>query len=193
MHQICPGERINLRWKPINEETIPLLYKQHIRRDFPPEEHRPLASILELYKKGNYDAYALYEGNSIQGYATLTGSGKAQLVDYLAVIPNARGQGLGCLILKYLQQVCRGILLVEAEDPASTADTAEKQLRQKRIQFYTRNGFQLTKARACVFGVTYCILKRGGEEDAKQLLDQVYREVFPAHIYNSQVTFLEQA
>lgn len=60
-------------------------------------------------------------------------------IDYVLVLEEARGQGIGTHVLEQLKQKNKLILLEAEPADSSNIDT------EKRIQFYTRNGFRLTQ------------------------------------------------
>ena len=81
------------------------------------------------------------------------------LLDYYAFMEEYRCRGLGSVFLHEIQkQSDFPGCFIECEAP-ETADCAEqRELRERRIRFYERNGAVLTQVRAQLFGVTYRML-----------------------------------
>ena len=120
-------------------------YEQEFICTFPPNEQKPLDFILELTDKGLYTPMGLYDGASLLGYATLQATPDFPdhiLLDYLGVTAARRNGGLGAHILSLLGKHLRGEahLIIEAESPVPGGDTAENDLRARRIGFYERCG-----------------------------------------------------
>ena len=95
------------------------VYRDHVRRDFPPAERKPLQAMERMRRIGRYDPLGYYSGEKLLGYAFLwrDRAGEYVLLDYLAVCPEGRGQGTGTAMLEGLNaryRRCRAIL-AEAE------------------------------------------------------------------------------
>lgn len=132
-------------FRAMNEQEIRDWYHREFIHTFPPNEQKPLAFILELTAKGLYTPMGLYEGASLLGYATLQTAQDCPdyvLLDYLGVTSARRSSGLGARILSLLEERFRqkAHLIVEAECPVPGDDTAENDLRTRRIGFYERCG-----------------------------------------------------
>lgn len=139
-----------------------IIYKNHIKEDFPRNERRPLFAMERLQKAGQYGCYGYYHANSLEAYACyiLTQSASYALLDYFAVVPELRGRGIGSEFLRNLKDnvpVKYGVF-IEAESPSSTRSEHEKNLRQRRIRFYLSNGAEMTSSKCLLFGVDYNIL-----------------------------------
>ena len=53
----------------LTQKEIIQVYEQHLLRDFPPEEWKPLKQILNLVKEGSYQVYGFYEEDTLNAYA----------------------------------------------------------------------------------------------------------------------------
>ncbi len=50
----------NIVWKILTRQELILLYQHEMQRDFPPDELRPLKTLLALYDSGRYCPYAVF-------------------------------------------------------------------------------------------------------------------------------------
>ena len=83
-----------------NKKEIEEIYSNHIKKDFPPAEVKPLSRILMLYEKNLYFVYALYEKDELLSYAFFSSAPGCEyvLLDYLAVVSGKRNMGIGAKI-----------------------------------------------------------------------------------------------
>ena len=145
--------------RPLADAQLRRLYREHVARDFPPAERRPLSSILRLRRRGVYDAWGLYQGDALLAYALLWRGAGCALLDYLAVCRELRGQGHGTRALELVKgQYSPVPLLAEVEAPEESAPPGENALRQRRLNFYQRAGFAPLGYQAVLFGVRYDML-----------------------------------
>ena len=103
---------------------------------------------------GSRDCYLAADGDELQGLAVvlpLHGC-PAGFLEYLAVAPAARNAGIGARILAYLRELTGtaqpGIegIIFEVDRPEDATDSSERDLRERRIGFYQRNGAALLEA-----------------------------------------------
>lgn len=174
-------------------EEIRRIYNGPMQKDFPDNERKPLRAIRELFDRGAYRCYGLYEADKRLGYAFLVWSqqpeGDCVLLDYLAVDVAQRNAGLGTELMKQLAQPFSGAdcVLIEAEDPDCAQDEAVRALRARRVGFYTRCSCRLTGVRANVFGADYVIFeyptKRAHTDDElAAIYEEIYRQMLPARM-----------
>lgn len=79
------------------------------------------------------------------------------LLDYLAVSPACRGQGIGSEILSLLDERYGGKrILLEIEDPEEPCDNPKE--RRSRKAFYLRNGMTVQDYKVWLFGIKMLIL-----------------------------------
>lgn len=122
---------------------------------FPPEERLLAGELVRILQKPascqTHHMLALVETE--QGLAGLgLWQSQPQLSTaylwYLAVQPSLRGGGLGSALY---QAIARGalaqhrLLIFEVEIPAEAPDEASRRLRERRIEFYRRNGARMLK------------------------------------------------
>ena len=89
------------------------IYKEHLKKDFPPAEVKPLLVIRQAWNKGNYHAYGFYENMDTQeevlcayAFFLADNTNRVLLLDYFAVCGPLRGSGYGSLALALLQKEC---------------------------------------------------------------------------------------
>ncbi|MCD7725082.1 MAG: GNAT family N-acetyltransferase [Clostridiales bacterium] len=164
------------------------IYEAYVRKDFPRSERRPFKSMEKLTKNGKYVSYGYYNADDLLAYACYILAGKEQyaLLDYFAVIPKLRGQGIGSEFLQELKRtvsVQNGVF-IEVESPDSAKTDKEEALRRRRICFYLSNGAERIPSKCLLFGVDYNILylrKTGTSPSMEQLhcaVEELYQEIY---------------
>lgn len=157
---------------PLDWLRIRLLY----RRAFPRYERKPFAIIRRMNKEGRTDVWIAEGDGRFAGLATTINGGNTILLDYLAVHEKLRGQGIGSAMLQALLTLYEGRgLFVEIEATDRDDPTGEK---QRRKQFYLRNGLADMHVVAILFGVRMELLGRGCKLDFDD-----YQEFYRTH-YN---------
>ena len=151
----------------LSPQQLAQLYRQELTSAFPPEELKPLRSMLSLMEQGRYQALGLYDGEDLVAYALiwLEPGCPFALLDYLGTMAGLRDRGLGGRMLDLLAEHYahfRGIF-GEAEAPEN-GDPAGEPLRRRRLAFYQRNGFRYGGYDCALFGVHYRALIRGAED-----------------------------
>ncbi len=178
----------------MEEEEIRNVYEIHMKKDFPPDELKPLKAIFAMLERGFYDCFGFYEEGKLKAYAffVIHPQWEVGLLDYLAVCEPYRGSGIGGKCLRAVKDYYKdkkGILL-ECESVDSGGDPQEIKIREQRIRFYERNGCRKTDVKSRLFGVEYTILYmpfHNQEIQALEELERVYREMFPEKTYEKQV------
>ena len=117
---ISMTEKVYMR--ELTEQEMTEIYQSHLVEDFPAGEVKPLAHMLEGRKKGQYEAYGLFEKDTLKGYAYFikNSTQPAALLDYFAIVRGLRSAGYGSLFLKKLQAMCieqQKQLILEVENP----------------------------------------------------------------------------
>ncbi|MBE5798786.1 MAG: GNAT family N-acetyltransferase [Clostridiales bacterium] len=181
----------------MDEREICLLYEQSLSRDFPASELKSLSAILGLYRRGMYDVLGAVWNDAVVAYALIyrPKDDRVVLLDYLAVEPDFRKQGLGTQLLDLLRAhyaPIADIIMIECERPKAAPDEAGA---RKRIHFYTHAGAILTSVRIWLFGVEYSILympcgKQLPEWDWAQKMLAMYRQMLPQDLFISNVRLL---
>lgn len=166
------------------------VFDAHMHRDFPADELKPWEIMHALYRRGSYAFLGAFLGDDLAGYAWLFCPGEGcVLIDYLAVLPELRGRGIGAGVLDALADYCRaqGSLLLESEYPGEAPD---EQIARRRLGFYRRAGFADTGVQVRLFGVRFCILAHGGDADARGHMESLYRAMLTEQMYRENVQFL---
>ena len=181
----------------LSRKQIEEIYHAYMRDDFARNELRPLFSLLAGFDRGEYDCYGLYEQDALRAYAFFvrlpSDGGDICLFDYLAVIPDLRGQGTGSLFLKALSDKLRGARCIvgEMEDPDAPCSDKERLIREKRRRFYMKNGFLDTGVRSEVFGVDYAIFEvptgqTHSPDEIRGIYTALYRSILAPLFFKTQ-------
>lgn len=143
-----------MQWRLLTPAEMADVYENQMRRDFPPEELKPLASILELMARGDCRSFGVFDAPESEAPAPLAALAayllvvkpvacRAALLDYFAVLPAWRAHGLGAQLMDGLRARMADTdgVLIESEWPARAADPA---MARRRLGFYARAGAQDT-------------------------------------------------
>lgn len=111
--------------------------EQLITTAFPPEEHRPLED-LRVYTdtKPHFHNNIIFHHDTPVGFITYWDFDKYYYVEHFAIDPSQRNGGHGKNVLNQLCQLLQQPIVLEVETP-------EEEIAQRRINFYTRQGFVL--------------------------------------------------
>ncbi len=164
------------------------IYHDYMRADFPAAELRPYTSMAKMSRDNRYRSYGYFENDKLLGYACfiLQEPGAYALMDYFAVLPHLRCQGVGSRFLQDLRSfvTVRNGIFIEAESPSSAKSAEECEIRSRRIRFYQRNEASLTHSKCRLFHVDYNILLLPGqrgmptEKEIFKDLQNFYRNMF---------------
>ena len=153
------------------------LHRHELREAFPPEELKPFAAMKKLYRAGVYHPVGAWEGETLVGYALLweAPQRKYVLIDYLGGTAARRNGGLGAELLRLLREKFRSWdgIIVESEAPEGGQSDG---IRQRRMNFYRRNGYTFLRYDCMLFGVHYrvclCSPNGKGSEEATMAAHQ---------------------
>ena len=169
------------------------LYKSRLESDFAEDELKPLSAMKKSWEEGNYDCYGVFEGEEILGYAFFVSNGDNCLLDYFAIKEDRRNEGLGSIFLKQLTACMEKekYVIVEVEDPNQANSFDEKTLRNRRLQFYLRNGYMETTLKSSVFGVSYRLLEASNSvphsaRNIRTAYIELYRSILPEEFFQTQ-------
>ena len=130
------------------------------RGTFPASERKPFSIIVNMYRAGKTDLWCMERAGKLAGFAATINGPELILLDYLAVSPEFRGQGLGTAVMKQLLEKYAGFgLFVEIE--SIFEDAPDLAIREKRRDFYRNCGLEPLGVVAEVFGVNMELLGRG--------------------------------
>lgn len=149
-----------LTLKRLGETQLREIYHLRMRRDFPESELKPLGTMVRMLRAGVYDLIGVYDGEDLAVYALVfrRAGGSFLLLDYLAVEPSRRGQGIGSAALELIREHYRpeaSAMFIECERPEHAPDLLGA---RSRIRFYVHAGAQLTDICVTLFGVEFLIL-----------------------------------
>ncbi len=161
----------------LDKKQIEYIYNTYMIFDFPSDELKPLNLLLKMVDEGLCTYYALFDERSqVLSYFGLCVKNRFALVDYLAVNPEFRGQGIGTKTLNFLKETAKDkTILIECENIESSDNPEEREIRRRRIVFYERSGFKDSNVKARLFGVDYILLTY--PQDATQVKNG-YKEVY---------------
>lgn len=151
----------------IKELTLPQvreIYNSRMKEDFPPNELRPYHSIEQLTQEGLYFSLGYFDDENLLAYALFAKprDSNGALLDYYAVSAEARGTGIGSKFLSGFHAVLEPHhvthILLEVEAPVATEDSAEKEIRERRVRFYKRCLCKMSDVRTVLFGVDYQVM-----------------------------------
>ena len=187
------GQAMNIDFLTLPE--IRGIYRKRMKHDFPANELKPLSMIEKAFREKRYRCYGVREGDELLAYAFFVLAEDVYLLDYYAVKKELRGSGIGSGFLKELGRSHfgeAGCVLVEVDDPFFAGSEEEKQVRERRLAFYLRNGLLDTGARARTFGADFLILEFPKGEahsraEAGALYDRIYRSLLPERIVERMV------
>ena len=170
----------------LDKKQIEYIYNTFMVNDFPPDELKPLPHLLRMVEEGLCTYYALFEGEEVLSYFGLCVKDGYALVDYLAVNPKKRGQGIGSETLRCLKQVAgENTIIIECEDIEKAGSGSEETVRRRRITFYERAGFRLRGVKTNLFGVDYVLLTfPANADDVRSGYETVYRAMLGDTLYN---------
>lgn len=142
-------------------------------KTFPRSEKKPFFVILRKRRKGTMEILSVEDENGVfLGFAITILHKDIVLLDYFAISPTCRGQGIGTKVLALLEERYAGKrILLEIEDPDEPADNTAERLRRR--EFYLRNGLTIQNYKVWLFGVKMLILT-----NRRTVTFEEYHEIF---------------
>lgn len=132
-------------WKEINTLA---------KKSFPPEEYLAPVKLVQMAQKDNFDFLALTEKDTFIGFIALKLYKKLCYLFFLAIEPAFRSKGYGSLALETIQvRYPNKSQVVDFEAPDERAENNEQ--RQRRRNFYLKNGYRETGLFLSYLGVDY--------------------------------------
>jgi hypothetical protein len=178
----------------LDKDRVASLYEERMVHDFKKDELKPLKMILKALDEGIYECLGLSDGAGLLGYTFLVKQGKRYLVDYLAVYPKERNKGRGADILKLLRDHVTDteMIIAEVEDPIYAESSEEKEIQERRVSFYFRNGCSDTGLRVRCFGVPFIIISFIGNSSLDcdtvwEAYQSFYRAVLPRRMFEANI------
>ena len=186
----------NTVFRLLTDEELSDLYENHMKRDFPPAELKPLKALQTLTAQGFYQSYGLFDAcGALMAYALYWTAGPEHdyvMLDYFAVLPHLRNAGTGsALLADMLRRFCvdgKGVF-GEVEIP-DTGDEAVDDLRRRRLGFYARAGLRQMGYTTKIFTVPFLVLAYGPDISDDDLMDThraIYRTLRTGADYDKNI------
>ena len=131
LRTLCRGSADQEILERINEEAIP------------EEERNSLEDLFSTGADGNLEILGIYADGEPAGFLVVRKFERIRYLAYLAVQRDLRSRGIGSRALRSLTERNPGCCTV-VEFEASRPDSGPEDLRQRRRDFYLRNGFYET-------------------------------------------------
>lgn len=177
----------------LTAQELAWVHENHMKRDFPPAELKPLSLLQKMCNDGRYQPYALFQGGELVAYAFYWSAGEAYvLLDYFAVVPQYRNKGMGGRLLReMLDRFCVDGQGVFGEVEMPNTDIAEvDELRQRRLNFYLRTGMRKMGYTTKIFSVPYIVISYGPEISDEELMEinrRIYRSSLSKAMYEKNI------
>ncbi len=180
--------------KELSLTQLKAIYTPCLARDFPPDELMPFHRMEALTQAKSQVALGFYNSQGLAAYAIfiLRPGSPAALLNYFAVQPHCRGQGMGTACLRQLghaaQNFGAGYVVFEVESPSHASSPADRKIRQKRVGFYLQGGAKATSVSSWLYGVDYNIMilpgqaPPAGNRQIKEDLEDLYHIVVPSRL-----------
>lgn len=181
----------------LDAPALVTLYEREMVHTFPRAELKPLKAMLRMQAEGKYDVLGYYDDDDLLAYACMCTAATPVLMDYLAVIRDRRGQGLGSRFLSAIKEASDlyPVIMLEIEAVDDAVDAVDRAMRARRQQFYERLGFRRTTTEAHVFGEHYWVLtnQQHAAASVRTAMEQTYRYMVPeAKTYADNVRIWER-
>lgn len=147
-----------------------------MRTAFPKNERYPIWLLRVLALRKNVNFLAFYNDEQFCGIMYTAEDDKYTFLLYLAVNDEIRSKGYGTKMLDWLKQNTNKIIVLDVEAINPSADNALQ--REKRISFYSRNGFFDTGYRFTDKGETYFVLASDVDAFNSKEFERLLRRFF---------------
>ena len=137
---------------------------------FPANERIPIKHLLDSKIKREF--WAFFDGDLFCGFSNSISHGDITNIVYFAVVPELRGRGYGSQILQAIREKhpdSRIVVDIEVEEDSKDAEELER--RNRRRNFYQRNGFDAAPVEYHWQGEHYRLLSAGGTVTDKEFRD----------------------
>lgn len=144
------------------------------RRAFPKSERKPFSMIRKMTRLGKSDLWCVMVDGKFAGLAITINGPEQVLLDYFAIVPRRRGQGIGSEALGLVRRQYPGrSLFLEIESTKIASPDREARLRRKG--FYLAAGLQEYHVDVVLFGVEMELMGFGTPMTFRQYRD-FYRD-----------------
>ena len=137
---------------------------------FPANERIPIKHLLDDKIKRAF--WAFFDGDLFCGFSNSITHGDITNIVYFAVVPELRSRGYGSQILQAIRRQhpdTRIVVDIEVEEDSKDAEELER--RNRRREFYLRNGFGAAPVEYHWQGEHYRLLSAGGTVTDKEFRD----------------------
>lgn len=137
---------------------------------FPANERIPIKHLLDDKIKREF--WAFFDGDLFCGFSNSITHGSITNIVYFAVVPELHSRGYGSQILQAIRRQhpdTRIVVDIEVEEDSKDAEELER--RNRRREFYTRNGFDSSPVDYVWQGEHYRLLSAGGTVNEKEFRD----------------------
>ena len=137
---------------------------------FPANERIPIKHLLDNKIKREF--WAFFDGDLFCGFSNTITYGSITNIVYFAVVPELRSRGYGSQILQVIRRQhpdTRIVVDIEVEEDSKDAEELER--RNRRRNFYQRNGFGSSPFDYVWQGEHYRLLTAGGTVTEKEFRD----------------------
>ena len=134
---------------------------------FPANERIPIKHLLDDKIKREF--WTFFDGDLFCGFSNSITHGSITNIVYFAVVPELRSRGYGSQILQVIREQhpdTRIVVDIEVEEDSKDAEELER--RNRRREFYTRNGFDSSPVDYIWQGEHYRLLTAGGTVTEKE-------------------------
>lgn len=137
---------------------------------FPANERIPIKHLLDDKIKREF--WAFFDGDLFCGFSNSITHGSITNIIYFAVMPELRSRGYGSQILQAIRRQHPDTrIVVDIEVEEDSKDAEELKRRNRRREFYTRNGFDASPVDYVWQGEHYRLLSAGGPVTEKEFRD----------------------
>ena len=137
---------------------------------FSANERIPMKQLLDDKIKREF--WAFFDEDSFCGFSNSISHGDITNIVYFAVVPELRCRGYGSQILQAIREKhpdSRIVVDIEVEEDSKDAEELER--RNRRRDFYQRNGFEASPFEYHWQGEHYRLLSAGGTVTEKEFRD----------------------
>ena len=166
----------NMIEKQITAANADKQIKQLYETAFPKDEQIPWDDLMRLVEEMPLDFTAYYDGEEFIGFTIVYPRKSFNWYWYFAVREELRGKGYGQQILSQLTERYKGqTCVLDMESPTQVCDNLVQ--RQRRHQFYLRNGFRDTNIYRTYNDITMTIMMMGEGTFTMQDWDDIIHEL----------------
>ena len=188
--------------KKLSIEELYELYNKYMKFDFPDDELKKFEHLKQLIEEKKYLCTGFFENDELKSYMLFTYENEKSPIctlDFFAVNPKYRNSGIGSKtieLIKSQKDFFEDGIIGEIEDPDFAKTKEEKEIQEKRFEFYKKNGFILTGIKSVCFDVHFLIIylpqkNRLGDAEISKNLDLIYKAIFPKSDYEKEIKIFQ--